>query len=324
MSGFIRLLSLFATLRDQIININIKISQLLLAVSAFHLCMFYHHSKHSYRFALHVFLTCTVMSHPSSRLSRTDEPLSRSSTSNSASCRILCSCGRQPHVHVNICTTINCSCWHTVKNPLCACVPMRNACCLSVVSHRGQSDNQNNKNYTFIPLMWACSPGKMASDWIYSLCESHTCWMSRVRLSEILDKCTVGLFPASAHLLDPFRFLQNFKEGVFRVSTGGAGSAGSQQLFEWGLNLSCFCKFHRHQFTVQTRVQSKALCQRQQSNTFIFITQINTNTSSNLSQLHQWYEQHCSFLVSKIQHFLPGFNINDGSSTQHHFLEKLD
>lgn len=42
-----------------------------------------------------VFLTCVVMSQPSSRLSRTDEPLSRSSTRNSVSCRILCSCGRQ-------------------------------------------------------------------------------------------------------------------------------------------------------------------------------------------------------------------------------------
>lgn len=108
--------------------------------------------------------------------------------------------------------------------------------------------------------MHVCSPGKMASDWIYSLCESHTCWMSRVRLSEIFDKYTVGHFPASAHLLDPFRVLQNFKKGVFGVSGGGAGSAGSQQLFERGFNLSCFCKLHRHQFTVQTRVQSKALC----------------------------------------------------------------
>lgn len=148
-----------------------------------------------------VFLTCVVMSQPSSRLSRTDDPLSRSSTRNSASCRILCSCRTQTYVHVNICTTINCSHWHTVRE----------------------------------------------------------------RLSEILDKCTVGHFPASTHLLDPLRVLQNFKEGVFRVGGGGAGSAGSQQLFERGFNLSCFCKLHRHQFTVQTRVQSKALCGRDTS-----------------------------------------------------------
>lgn len=127
-------------------------------------------------------------------------------------------------------------------------------------SPRGQWDNQNNKKNTFILLMRVCSPGKMASDWIYSLCESHTCWMSTVRLSEIPAKCTVGHFPASTYLLDPFRVLQNFKKGVFRVSGGGAGSAGSQQLFERGFHLSCFCKLHRHQFTVQTRVQSKALC----------------------------------------------------------------
>lgn len=89
--------------------------------------------------------------------------------------------------------------------------------------------------------------------------------MSGVRPSEILDKCTVALFPASAHLLDPFRVLQNFKEGVFGVTGGGAGSAGSQQLFERGFNLSRFGKLHRHQFTVQTRVQAKALCGRDRS-----------------------------------------------------------
>lgn len=200
------------------------------------------------------------MSQPSSRLSRTDDPLSRSSTRNSASCRILCSCMTQTYVHVNTCTTTYRSHWHAVRNPLSAYVPMRIACCLWTGSHKGQSDNQNNKSYTFILLLWACSPGKMASDWIYSLCDSHTCWKSRVRLSEIFDKCAVGRFPASAHLLDPFRVLQNFKKGVFRVSGGGAGSTGSQQLFERGFNLSCFCKLHRHQFTVQTGVQSKALC----------------------------------------------------------------
>lgn len=119
------------------------------------------------------------------------------------------------HAHVKICPITNCSRWHTVEYPLRACVPMRNVCCFWVVSHRGQSDSQDNKNYTFIPLMQVCFPGKMAPNWIYSLCESHTCLMSRVRLSEILDKCTVARFPASAHLLDPFGLLQIFKEGVF-------------------------------------------------------------------------------------------------------------
>lgn len=145
--------------------------------------MFGLRSKHSYTrvvLCCVVFLTCVVMSQPSSRLSRTHEPLSRSSTRNSVSCRILCSCGRQ----TDMCT------WTYVqsqtahadtqsKNPLRVCVPMRNVYCLWVVSHRGQSDSQDNKNYTFILLMQVCSPGKMASNWIYSLCESHTCLMSQ-------------------------------------------------------------------------------------------------------------------------------------------------
>lgn len=63
-------------------------------------------------------------------------------------------------------------------------------------SHRGQSDNQNNQNYTFILLMRVCSPGKMASGWIYSLCESHTCWMSRVSLRSLINtQLVISLHP---------------------------------------------------------------------------------------------------------------------------------
>lgn len=122
--------------------------------------------------------------------------------------------------------------------------------------------------------------------------------MSRVRLSEILDKCTVALFPASAHLLDPFRVLQNFKEGVFGVTGGGAGSAGSQQLFERGFNLSRFGKLHRHQFTVQTGVQAKALGSKCSFFRGFILAQMKTKASSESAQLRLFLTRYGHLLES--------------------------
>lgn len=89
--------------------------------------------RHVHLQCLCILLTCVVMSQPSSRLSRTDEPLSRSSTRFSASCRILCSCGKP--TYVNTCTynesslCIHYLIWSIGKS-------LSPACCIWRVSHR--------------------------------------------------------------------------------------------------------------------------------------------------------------------------------------------
>lgn len=169
-----------------------------------------------------IFLTCVVRSQPSSRLTRTDEPVSRSSPRNSASWRILCSCWWRSNktnplwVHQHVCLTKT---WLSKVNSKVCPVWLLGA---------------NEMTSMLLPLSIA-----------WWLLESHC--------------IKPAIFVWFVYLLDPLRVLQGFKEGVFGVGWGGAGGAGPQQLFKGSLHLPCFCKLHRHQFTVQRRVHSKAL-----------------------------------------------------------------
>lgn len=93
---------------------------------------------------------------------------------------------------------------------------------------------------------------------IYRKSRRWECWVIWLPVSvptvNIISKCWVF-----THLHDPLRVLQALQEGVLRVRWGSTGGAGSQQLFKCSFHLPCVRKIHRHQLTVQRRVQPEAL-----------------------------------------------------------------
>lgn len=140
----------------------------------------------------------------------------------------------------------------------------------------GQSDNRHDTRSAVIPSMWICFPWengfsgfihyvnlihRMSSNsWLPG--RSHTVFsLTPSQRIAVNVNSVVCVF---VHLQDPLRVLQGLEEGVLRVGRGGAGSTGSQQLFERGLHLPRVCKVHRHQFTVERGVHSEALSQERE------------------------------------------------------------
>lgn len=115
------------------------------------------------------------MSQPSSRLRRTDEPLSRSSTMISASCRILCSCGGSICVNTWIRKVTHTLCKHYYVLPHKTLFQS-----LWYVQSKDKGFKEVNQITSMIKALLlshqceSISPGRVAPEGIYPLWESQT------------------------------------------------------------------------------------------------------------------------------------------------------